>query len=380
MDDNDRVDIEEHLMTIDENNHSIINNLNKNIEINNHFTNTFDKLKETIDADRDKIQGKFNEIRADNEIIYRKLIYLDALLKLKIIENNIEQIQNNIASSKINMMNSNILTEEEIKKYEIDLYKLQNIRLGTAEYKNDKIIFAIRIPKEIYKVKHSIVIPIGNAKFEEFEFDNKEIVILNKTNYDFIENVQYEKTLKKSNLCIYKKNCRKIKNIKSEIIEIKPNSILLKNQNNTVLTSSCDDRIITLNGNYLINFYNCNIKIENQIYYGKNEEFIQNFVIQNNNDQMNDNETTLSFDDIVINQIENMKTIEELKFHKKKYVLYNWIIVIICFIIMILFIITIVIIIKVINKETQEGFILKRGGVTSKLPTSTSPIPINWNI
>lgn len=55
MDDKDRTEIKEHLSIVDENKHMIINNLNKNIQINNHFNETFTKLKDIIEAHRIKI-------------------------------------------------------------------------------------------------------------------------------------------------------------------------------------------------------------------------------------------------------------------------------------------------------------------------------------
>jgi len=56
MDDNDRQEIE-HLKVIDENNHAIINSLNKNILINDHFNKTFETLKKIIESDRSNKEG-----------------------------------------------------------------------------------------------------------------------------------------------------------------------------------------------------------------------------------------------------------------------------------------------------------------------------------
>lgn len=66
---------------------------------------------------------------------------------------NVEHIQNNLIAAKTNTMNNNVLTSEEIVRYNIDLYKMQNTKLSAAQYNENKIIFVIQIPKDIRKVK-----------------------------------------------------------------------------------------------------------------------------------------------------------------------------------------------------------------------------------
>ena len=96
MHDFDRTKIERHLHTIDNNNHTIIENLNKNIELNNIFNEVVSKLKDAIESDRTQIISKLNQISKNDEHLENKLIYLDILLKIKIFLNNIEHIQNNL--------------------------------------------------------------------------------------------------------------------------------------------------------------------------------------------------------------------------------------------------------------------------------------------
>jgi len=52
MDDTDKQDIEEHLKTIDLNNHNSVNYLNKQLKINQHFNKTLMNLGELINKDR----------------------------------------------------------------------------------------------------------------------------------------------------------------------------------------------------------------------------------------------------------------------------------------------------------------------------------------
>ncbi|XP_050338641.1 uncharacterized protein LOC126765073 [Bactrocera neohumeralis] len=58
MDDEDRSEIENHISTIDENNHNMIEAFNNNILINNNFNETMRKLAKTIELDRQKNNRK----------------------------------------------------------------------------------------------------------------------------------------------------------------------------------------------------------------------------------------------------------------------------------------------------------------------------------
>ncbi len=75
----------------------------------------------------------------------KQLIYFDLLLKVRILNDKIDQLQNKYCRFQT-QYNENILTKEEIIRYDIDMFKLQNIKLYTALYKNSKIIFVIQIP------------------------------------------------------------------------------------------------------------------------------------------------------------------------------------------------------------------------------------------
>lgn len=55
MDNDDRQEIEDHLKTIDTNNHNIILNSNQQVKINTIFNETFTKIKEAIAKDRENI-------------------------------------------------------------------------------------------------------------------------------------------------------------------------------------------------------------------------------------------------------------------------------------------------------------------------------------
>lgn len=383
MDDFDRTEIERHLHTIDNNNHAVIENLNKNIEINYIFNETVSKLKDAIESDRTQINSKLNQITKNDEELENKLIYLDLLLKIKILLDNIEHIQNNLVAAKTNTINNNVLTSEEIARYNIDLYKMQNTKLSAAQYKENKIIFVIQIPKDIRKIKRSFFIPIPNENQEELIFKNKEILKINNTMYDFTNEVK-RSNLKKSNLCIFTNNCLRKKNKQIETVEIKPGLIILKNHVNSIINSTCNNRQFNLNGNKLITFNDCKIEINGDLYCNFDDKFEQHFLI-NNNFNISNITSQLTFDEIISNQIKNIQKIEELKFHKKYNYTFNGLALI--FSLLALGIVVIFCIYKKIKKnkikiieKTQESFQSNGEGVmsTSHSNNSTYSLPVNW--
>lgn len=65
-----------------------------------------------------------------------------------------------------------------------------------------------------------------------------------------------------------------------------------------------------LERDYLLNFHNCNIRIDDRIYYNKESKFKQNFVTASNL-MINGTIDQLTFDELVLGQIENIEEIKE---------------------------------------------------------------------
>ena len=108
MDDDDRQNIEEHLRIMDTNNHNLIEQSNHQVFINNHFDNTFVMLQQIIENDRTDILKEFANLKTENIKLINKIRYLELLSQIRIIKDNVEQHQNNTASSRVGIMVNNI--------------------------------------------------------------------------------------------------------------------------------------------------------------------------------------------------------------------------------------------------------------------------------
>lgn len=82
MDNDDRVDIENHLNVIDQNNHNLIKGLNQQIKINENFNKTFIQIKNIIEADRTKILSRFKELNDTETRILSENAFLEQMFKL----------------------------------------------------------------------------------------------------------------------------------------------------------------------------------------------------------------------------------------------------------------------------------------------------------
>ena len=385
MDNVDRQEIQEQLLIVTKNNKNLIEGHNSQVKINSNFNETFIKLKEAIEKDRTSISELSSGLETNEKILRRQIQYLDFVLKLKILQDNVEHLQDNISSSRLGIIHSNILTNDEIIEYDIDLYKLENIKLGTLIDNKDNIIFVLRIPKNVINVQKLLLIPVGDENFKELMFETIEIIKINNKTYTFEKNKNLN-NLKLLNNCLIKKNCLTIYNNASETIELRSGLILLKNSNNMKFKSSCDERKILLKGTYLINFNNCSIKINDYVYENYNKNFKQSLIVPNLMENVKESNKKLLFDDIVLSQVENLKEIKEIEYKKHNHFIYGSLISVLS-----TFLIIFVVIIFCRHKRlkvnvkniTQESSESRKGGVTSVTfrkniePTEFDQLPVS---
>lgn len=188
MDNDDRTDIEQHFKITDENNHRIIQNMNQQIKINNNFNKTFELIKSTIENDRLKINNKLNEITKNEVKLFNKQLILELIFKLNLILSHVQHLQDNVASARTNILHPNILTDDEIITYNIDLNKLLNIILELAKHIDNSIIFAIKIPSETIKTSKKLIVPMVDTNKFEINENMEFFIDLNNKHYIYEEN------------------------------------------------------------------------------------------------------------------------------------------------------------------------------------------------
>lgn len=375
MDEQDRQNIEKHLQTVDHNNHLLITNYNEQITINQQFHKTIKQLKSIIEGDRSILLNQINNLQKS---LIQQNLYLDLLFKIQLIKEKIEIIQDNLASIRHGIVHPNILTEEEIEKYEIDFYKLQYIKLGLAQFEKDSLLLAIKIPRKIKTIQLEIIIPVPNKENKEINYPNEIIFTYNNKTYKY-EKLKTLNELSLSKNCIFKNNCELINCKLTEIIQIDEETIVIKNANKIKVNQSCDNRNIILTDHALIHFNNCTLKILDHNFSNVKESIQQRFYYPLN--QTFNFKNKVTFNDVVIETENNIEKIKELKFHKK----FSYVLDIIFFVIGIIG--AIALLKKFgylkINKRIQENSYLEEGEVTylpnsipTKITDSTSALPV----
>lgn len=126
MDEEDRKVIENHLSKFKENMQETNELLNKQIYINTYFNDTIQYMKQIIKADRKATENQLNAIGKYENNRYQENLYYDQQIKIQLIRNKIEHLQDNVASARYNILHPSILTDSEIKKYNINFNKNRN--------------------------------------------------------------------------------------------------------------------------------------------------------------------------------------------------------------------------------------------------------------
>jgi hypothetical protein len=383
MDNDDRIQIEEHLKTIDANNHQSITTLNKQIKINDDIQKNIELIRKHITENEVLTLKTLNYTTDITEKSIKNIHFLSILSDLNLLNSEIDKIQQNIVFARYGIMSHSILTEEEINEYDIDISKYKKIKCSLLNF-NEKLIFAILIPNftKTLAIKYKII-PIPNSNFEEIFIDSSDTNIIQYNNEIFLDNEETEiKQLKKVDICIENlikdnfTNCNKIINKKFQIVEISSELILVKNAKNSILKNNCNHVKYKLNKNYLISFSNCTIKIDDITFSNKNK-IVQNHFILPNYLNLTNVKLKIDLKEIHLNQVKNIEKIKEIANKSESNNVMSFISV--SFILLIIISMSIYIskniiskiIIRKRNKElenTQESVSkLKEGGIISSL-------------
>ena len=242
---------------------------------------------------------------------------MDQETKLKYLENKINKILDNKVSTQHNIMHPSLLTLEELEMYKVDFFKLKLLRTGIIEYKNKYLIFAIKIPIDYIKTGVQLIKAIPNKEY--FEIKEKDVFIVNVNNQIFIyEKNLMLKELKLSEHCFIKKTCKIRYNNLTSIEEIDEETIIVKNIFNKILGQNCDKRQFSLNGQYIINFNNCSLKINHREFKNSKTAFLDKYYYPTENIKNSSLMLIkpINLEKIEFENIKNIKEIKELKFHK----------------------------------------------------------------
>ncbi|XP_058979929.1 uncharacterized protein LOC131803044 [Musca domestica] len=318
MDNNDREEIERQLQNLEKNEHNIITQTNNQIHINTQFDNQLanltklynDQTKLLIKSMSNVKSIKDNTAKADK--VYRLKYQIDHMGKL------LDKVRDLILASKLNILTRDILSDEEIRIYNITIDKMKEIKMNLALYKNN-IVFVLKVPQYNPKIFQEVYIqPIPNKEKMQINIAEKLYITKdNKIYYDVNEtpNLREVEDDCISNLFNYKlMKCHYIQNTKPKVVEIGLNIIIAINTNQ-IVNHTCNKYPLKLSGNHMLIIENCKVKLDK--WY--NKVMFQNMLIIPNpyRDIHMINDSYDSLEEIQYHHIKNTEFISEIKFEQK---------------------------------------------------------------
>jgi len=208
----------------------------------------------------------------------------------------------------------NILSKEEIEKFDINFEKLRDIRLGAATERGNTLVLVIKIPTKTLRVDRKLITPVPNKTYYQLNTPLETVILINQTHYTHIAGKSWYE-LRKSRNCVFLGKCALVRNTQQTVSELDDHMLLVINGKNLTLKSTCDNRKILMSGHFFITYYNCTIKVGNETFQNKIFKTDQKYVLPPIPRAI-EVENLPTFDEIVLNQKQNIQRIKELHFHR----------------------------------------------------------------
>lgn len=314
MDEDDRQNVEEHQRILTENNHQLIEGLNQQILINDGFNRSLHTLRAAILTDRQEIEGRLNNVNEMNKRLVKENLAILQLSKINILKRRLEGLQQTVASARLGIFLPSLLTKAEIEKFEIDVEKLKDIRIGIVTSQRRAISLLIKIPAEKISGKISMIVPVPNKEKLQIDEDIETMFRAGDQALTYLKGKAFFE-LRKTRNCIIRQPCRMIRNARQDIIQMDDSKIVAINMKSTRMKSTCDGRTFNLTGHYYIQFNNCTILLGATTLKNSITRYEHSFAVPPKEVKPNTVKPII-FEDLALSQESNLKKIEELHFHK----------------------------------------------------------------
>lgn len=322
MDYDDEQEIRNSLETNEKNNKNLIDGLNDQIKVNYHFNEVIDNITKHINGQQLEIKTQLlnvgNAVNREFSKINSMQQAFQIQYDIQLLREQVRKVEENLLLSKLGVLGKDILSPEEVKKFNITISKLSNIK-STVIIHKDQIIFILLIPNysdtNFYRI---LIEPIPNKNNLELVTPYDQFIRDDNFNYEYINGTIKFKDLKiiKDNCIsnIFKENpkCNFKENKNIEIKQIHNNIVITKNIPYTQVSHNCNNFTLNVMGSNLLRFENCKLVINNIKY----ENFVayDNFIIPSfSNITINKIVMNYSTEEIHLKNIENRNLLEEIK-------------------------------------------------------------------
>jgi len=314
LDDEDKDAIDQQFAELEKGNNEIVKTLNRQVELNENFNRTLRQLEKVIANEREMLLEDIKEAGTLRQELVEETSAILKLFTITSLKQQVYTIQQNIVAASTGSFHPGILSRNEIEANDISFEKLKHIKIGAATYKQKTIVLAVKIPSQTQQGSKIMRVAIPNGRKEQIDLGIETEVQINNKSYAFNGEDTIFK-LKESTSCVMRGKCNIISNKAEQLLELDNNMILALNQNDRVIQSSCDQRLLKLRGHYLLTYNNCSIRINNVTFRNTVTEYEQKFVIPDESKRVVENKV-LSLEEITFNQQQNIEKLKELHLHR----------------------------------------------------------------
>ncbi|XP_037911948.1 uncharacterized protein LOC119652083 [Hermetia illucens] len=316
LDNDDLEEINEHLTIIDANNHNLIESLNKQVKINTVFQDNLNKITNNIKETNNLFNILANETNNNLKQMNKIILNIQINHNLDRIKDEIEIIIDNLNSAKNNLMTRSLLTMEKIEENNISFEEIKEITLSVL-VKQNSIIFIINVPIFTAPLLSYYVRLIPNTQYETLNVKETIAVSYNNEYFEYnklLKNLKQPLNCTGSNMqfCVRKP----INNI-TKVEEIEKGLLLVININGRLI-HDCNEKKYELKGHYIVKFTKCKVQINRITYKNTITEFSHTLLLEPivNNSVIG---KEIKLEDLRLENIENLKQIEEIKYFSKKH-------------------------------------------------------------
>lgn len=325
MDSEDASEIYGHLENLNTNTKQLVDQSNKQIVINHQLTNSIEEIKNHINGQKAKFDKYFsNSINMSNAILRKLSVQqyeLQTYAAISHLNTLIDKIKDNILLSRQNLLAHDILTADEIQKFNITINILPFIRNSVILKDENSIIFVILIP-EFSKIKYfnALILPFPNSKNEQLSIENEKVIISKEHVFNFNFNIinknqlKYHKNKCIRNLLSNQSTCNFVLNKEKIVEEVETGIIITKNIGLTQMKNDCSNQEIVLKGNNLIKFSNCKITINNSKFVNIIEKVESHIIIPSLNFSLIKIIENVTLENLKTENIKNRESIDYVEF------------------------------------------------------------------
>lgn len=265
-----------------------------------------------------EVQNRISTL--EDEVSFMKHLYqIDSDINL--LKNHIDDIGRVIFTSKLGIIPTDLLNDEEIKVVNnFETYTRTKVAISSQD---NQIIIILSIPLFTNSSFSQIILePIPN-KFNKSLYLPKNRILIDQNKHIFYPNVSqlYRDLELVNDKCINnivknkEASCALVQNNATEIKEIRPGLILFKNFFQT-FSNDCNNRKQYSNNMYtfIINFENCKIYVGNKTFYNSKFTFKEKFIQTHLLTKIKENKTfvDLNLNDLYIKQLQYEENFKDL--------------------------------------------------------------------